>query len=95
MNILLTVKIRKVNWIGDILGKKCLLKHVSEEMMQGRGRRWRRSKRLLDDIKETRKYRKLEGQAPRMTLWKTSFGRGSEPVVRQTTWWCWWFWSRK
>jgi hypothetical protein len=51
---------RKDKWIGDILGKKCLLKH--KEKTEGTGRRGRRRKQLLDDIKETRRYWKLEGQ---------------------------------
>ena len=29
-NILYTVKRRKANWIGHILSRKCLLKHVVE-----------------------------------------------------------------
>lgn len=77
-----TVNIRKGKWIGDILGKNCLLKH--EEKVEGTGRRGRRRKRLLGDIKETRRYWKLEEQALHITLWRISFGRGSGLVVRQT-----------
>jgi len=40
---------RKTKWIGDNLGKNCFLKH--EEKMEGTGRRGRRRKQLLDDIK--------------------------------------------
>jgi hypothetical protein len=35
-NILRTVKRRKANWIGHILGRSCLLKHVIEQKMEGR-----------------------------------------------------------
>jgi hypothetical protein len=59
-NILHTVKRRKANWIGHVLRRNCLLKHVIEGKIQGRievtGRRGRRSKQLLDDFKETRTY---------------------------------------
>jgi hypothetical protein len=35
-NILHTVKRRKVNWIGHILRRTCLLKHVIEGKIEGR-----------------------------------------------------------
>jgi hypothetical protein len=45
------------------------------------GRRGRRRKQLLDDVKEKRGYWKLEEKALGRTLWRTRFGRG----YRQTT----------
>ena len=48
------------------------------------GRR-RRRKQLQDDLKETRGYCKLKEEALEGTLWRTRFGRGYGPVVRQTT----------
>ena len=52
---LLTVKRREANRIGHILRRNCLLKHVIEGKMEGRievtGRRGRRRKQLLDDLK--------------------------------------------
>jgi hypothetical protein len=55
-NILHTVKRRKANWIGPILRRKCLLKHITEGKIEGRievtGRRGRRRKQLLDYLKE-------------------------------------------
>jgi hypothetical protein len=60
-----------------------------EGKLEGRtemtGRRGRRRKQLLDDLKEKRKYLKLNEEAPDLTLWRSRFGRGYEPVVRQTT----------
>jgi hypothetical protein len=47
------------------------------------GRRGRRRKQLLDD-KENRRYRKMKKEAQDLTLWRTHFGRGYGPVVRQT-----------
>jgi hypothetical protein len=35
-NILHTIKRRKVNWIGHIWSKNCLLKHVKEGKVEGR-----------------------------------------------------------
>jgi len=35
-NILHTVKTRKTNWIGHILRRICLLKHVTERKIEGR-----------------------------------------------------------
>jgi hypothetical protein len=88
-NILHTIKRRKVNWIGHILHRNCLLKHVIERKLEGRiemtGRRGRRRKQLLDDLKEKRRYWKLKVEALDRTLWRTCFGRGYGLVVRQTT----------
>jgi hypothetical protein len=88
-NILHTIKRRKANWIGHILRRKCLLKHVIEGKLKGRkemtGRRGRRRKQILDDLKEETGYWKFKEEALDRTLWRTRFGRGYGPVVRQTT----------
>jgi hypothetical protein len=88
-NIVHTVKRRKANWIGHILRRNCLLKHVIKGKLEGRiemtGRRGRRRKQLLDDLMEKRRYWKLKQEALDRTLWRTRFGRGYGPVVRQTT----------
>ena len=87
-NILHTIKRRKANWIGHILRRNYLLKHVIEGKLEGRiemtGRRGRRRKQLLDDLKEKKRYWKLKEVALDRTLWRTRFGRGYGPVVRQT-----------
>jgi hypothetical protein len=49
------------------------------------GRRGRRRKQLLDDLKEKRRYWKLKEGALDITLWRTRFGRDYGIVVRQTT----------
>ena len=50
-NILQKMKRRKANWIGHILRRNCLLKHVIEGKIDGRievtGRRGRRHKQLI------------------------------------------------
>jgi hypothetical protein len=62
-NIILTTKRRKANWIGHILRRNCLLKHVIKGEIEGRidvmGRPGRRCKQLLDDLKGKRGYWKL------------------------------------
>jgi hypothetical protein len=54
-NILHKIKRRKADWIGHILRRTFLLKHVIEGKLEGRtemtGRRGRRCKQLLDDLK--------------------------------------------
>jgi hypothetical protein len=51
---------RMTNWIGHILHRNCLLKHVTEENTEGgievTGRYQRRLKQLLYDQKATRGY---------------------------------------
>ena len=48
------------------------------------GKRGKRRKPLLGGLKETRGYRKLKEETMDRTLWRTHFGRGYGPVVRQT-----------
>jgi hypothetical protein len=75
--------------IGHTSHRNCLLKHAIEGKLQGRievtGRRGGRSKQLQDDLQEARGYWKLKEEALDRTLWRTCFGRGYGPVVRQTT----------
>jgi hypothetical protein len=83
------IKRRKANWIGHSLLSNCLLKHVIEGKLDGRiemtGRRRRRRKQLLYDLKEKRRYWKLKEEALDRNLWRTRFGRHYGHVVRQTT----------
>jgi hypothetical protein len=78
---------RKVNWIGLILRRDCLLNHVIEGTVDGRiemiGRWGRRRKQLLDVLKEKRGYWKLKEEVVDRTVRRTRFGRGYGPVVRQ------------
>jgi len=57
-NILHEISKRKANWIGHILRRNCLLQRVSEGKIKREievtGRRGRRRKKLLDDLKERR-----------------------------------------
>jgi hypothetical protein len=48
------------------------------------GRRRRRHRELLDDLKEWRGYSHLKEEALDRTMWRACFGRGFGPVVRQT-----------
>ena len=48
------------------------------------GRRGRRGKHLLDDLKEKIRYCKLKEEAVDHTLWRIRFGRGCGPAVK--TW---------
>jgi hypothetical protein len=65
------------------LRRNCLLKHVIEGKIDGRiqvtGRRGRRRNKLLDYLKEKRRYWKLKEEALDLTVWKTPFGRGYGP----------------
>ena len=57
-NILHEIRKRKANWIGHILRRNCLLQRVIEgKIKRGievTGRRGRRRRKLLDDLKERR-----------------------------------------
>jgi hypothetical protein len=88
-NILHAIKRRNANWIGHIWRRNCFLEHVIGGKLEGRievaGRRGRRSKQLLEDLKEKRRHWTLKEEALDCTVWRTRFGRGYGPVVRQTT----------
>jgi hypothetical protein len=48
------------------------------------GRRERKHRKLLDDLKERRVYSHLKEEALHRMMWRARFGRGFGPVVRQT-----------
>ena len=87
-NILHEMSKQEANWIGHILRRNCLLQRVIEGKIKGgiqvTGRRGRRRRKLLDDLKERRGYSHLEEEALDRTVWRARFGRGFGPVVRQT-----------
>jgi hypothetical protein len=82
-NVLHTIQQRKANWIGHMLRRNCILKHVIEGKI-GKARRGRRLKQLLDDLRETRRYWNLKEEAVDRTLLRTRFGRRYGPGARQT-----------
>jgi len=88
-NIVHEISKRKANWIAHILRRNCLLKQVTEGKVKGgievTGRRGRRRRKLLDDLKEGRGYCHLKAEATDRAMWRARFGRGFGPVVRQTT----------
>ena len=52
------------------------------------GRRGRRRRKLLDDLKERRGYSHLKEEALDRIMWRARFGRCFGPAVRPTTkWW--------
>ena len=73
----------------DSLRRNCLLKQVIEGKIKGEiegmGRQRRRRKKLLDDLKDRRGYCHLKEEALDRNIWRDRFGRGFEPVIRQTT----------
>jgi hypothetical protein len=66
----------------------CLLQQVIEGKIKGEievtGRRGRRRRKLLDDLKERGGYSHLKEEALDRTIWRAGFGRGFGPVLRQT-----------
>ena len=84
-NILHEIRKRKANWIGHILRRNCLLQQVSEAKLKGQidmtRRRGRRCKKLLDDLKDRRRYCQLKEEALDRTMWRNRFGRAFGPVV--------------
>jgi predicted nucleic acid-binding protein len=88
-NILHEIRKRKANWIVHIWRRKCLLQQVIEGEMKGgievTGRRGRRRRKLLYDLKERREYSHFREEALDRTMWRARFGRGFGPIVWQNT----------
>ena len=88
-NILHKINRRKVNWIGHISGRNCLLKHVIEGKLEERievtERQGRICRQLLGGLKGKRGNWKLKEEALYHTVMETRFGRGYRPVARQTS----------
>jgi len=88
-NILHEIRKRKANWIGHILRRNCLLQRVIEGKIKGgievTGRRGRRRRKLLNDLKDRRGYSHLKEEALDRTMWRNRFRGGFGPVVRQNT----------
>ena len=82
--IIHTIK-RRAYWIGRVLHRNCLLKYVVEEKLEARieamGRRGRRRKQLLYDLKQRRGYLKLQEEALDRSVWRTGIGRGYGHIV--------------
>ena len=72
-----------------ILRRNYLLQWVIEGKIkveiEVRGRRRRKCRKLLDDLKERRGYSHLKEETLDRTMWRDRFGRGFGPVVRQST----------
>ena len=88
-NILHGIRKRKANWIGYILRRNCLLKQVIEGKIKGEmevtRRGGRRLKKLLDELKDRRKYSHLKEEVLDRTVWRNRFEGGFGPVIRQNT----------
>ena len=72
-NILKEISKQKANWIGHILRRNCLLQRVIEGNtkvgIEVTGRRGRKRKKLLDDLKERRGYSHLKKEALERTTY--------------------------
>jgi len=88
-DILHEISKRKANWIGHILRRNCLLQQIIEGKIKGgikvTGRRGRKRRKLLYDLKERTGYSHLKEEALDRTRWTARFGRSLGPVIRQTT----------
>jgi len=87
----------RISWTDHVRNEEILLRvkeqrNILHEIRKGKikrgievtGRRGRRRRKLLDDLKERRGYSHLKEEALDRTMWRARFGRGFGPVVRQT-----------
>jgi lauroyl/myristoyl acyltransferase len=66
----------------DMMIQRVIERKIKEGIEVTR-RRGRRSRKLLDDLKERRGYYHLKEEALDRTVWRACFGTGFGPVVRQ------------
>jgi hypothetical protein len=75
-HMLRSIKSGDSNWIGHILFRDCLLRHVIEGKVEWTERRRRRFEQLLDDLEEKRRYllqfgrKSTRSQTVEISLWK-------------------------
>jgi hypothetical protein len=83
-NILHEISEWKANWFGHILRRNCLLLQVIEGKIKGglevTARRGRGGRKLLDDLKERRRYSHPKEETLDRTIWRAGFERGFERV---------------
>jgi len=88
-NTLHEIRKRKAKWIGHILRRNCLLQRVIEGKIKGEievtGRRGRRRRELLNDLKERRGYSHLKEEALDRSMWRVRFGDRSDRKTRKKT----------
>jgi hypothetical protein len=63
-NIIHTIKRMKANWIGHIFRRTCLLNRLLK------GRRGKRRRQPLDDLKEKKEYCNTRSHSVKNSLWK-------------------------
>jgi hypothetical protein len=76
-NILHEISKWKANWIDHILRRICLLRQVIKGKIKGRieviGKRGRRRRKLLDDLKKGRRNSNLKEEALDSIMWRARF----------------------
>jgi hypothetical protein len=80
-NMLHTIKRKKANF----LRRNYFVIRVTEGKIEWKGRRGKRRKKLLDDLKEKKRYWNFKEEVLDRTAWRTCFGGGYGHTARQTT----------
>ena len=63
--------------------RNCLLRHVIDRKIRRSGRRERKPKQLLDNLKATKRQWKLKEDTLNRTAWRTALEDAVEIVARQ------------
>jgi hypothetical protein len=77
------------NFIGHFLCRNGLLRHFiggNNRKVRRDGKTWKKSRHLLDERKEKRRYWKLKEEALERTVWKARYERCYGPVAREINW---------
>jgi len=80
-SVLHTIERMKANSLGHMLRRNSLLRHDIEGNIED-GKTRKKTKQLLDDLRETRDYWKLKEVTLGRTLWRSHCGGGYGSVVQ-------------
>jgi hypothetical protein len=83
-NIMHNMKRRNPNWIYKFWVETDS-EHIIEGKIESTGRRGRRRKKQLDDLKDTKRYQYFKEEVLDPTIWRTGYGSGCGPFARQVT----------
>jgi hypothetical protein len=81
-NVMYNMKGRKPNWIYKFCVETAS-KYVIEGKIEGTGKRGRRRKKQLDDLKDRKRYQYFKEEVLDPKIWIIRFGSGYGPVERQ------------
>jgi len=74
--LLQAVQKRKSNWLGHVLRRQCLQRDMLEGSVEGRLKRGRLRRKIIDDMKQEKNYQELKFMAEDRRGWRHHWSKG-------------------